>query len=166
MTISHPLRSLAYVYLISTETDADYAVRLISLEDEPSLPIFTFRMWFLAIGLSCFGAVLGQIFVSDQNFWVHTGLIFNGSSISALRQSPSVSSSSRYVSTSDFTSWTHSIMFAFQIIAYIMGKGMEEIIPGPYENARIRTRDNWFWRLALSCHRQTAHNSPIISSDS
>lgn len=41
----------------------DYAVRLISLEDDPSLPIFTFRMWFLALGLSCFGAILSQIFV-------------------------------------------------------------------------------------------------------
>ncbi|THG93602.1 hypothetical protein EW026_g7677 [Hermanssonia centrifuga] len=92
------------------ETDADYAVRLISLEDEPSLPIFTFRMWFLAIGLSCFGAVLGQIFY--------------------------------------FRPQTISVSQLFlQIIAYIMGKGMEEIIPGPYENARIRTRDNWFWRF-------------------
>jgi hypothetical protein len=42
----------------------DYAVRLISLEDNPTLPIFTFRMWFLALGMSCFGAVLSQIFVS------------------------------------------------------------------------------------------------------
>jgi hypothetical protein len=41
----------------------DYAVRLISLDDDPELPIFTFRMIFLALGLSCFGAVLGQIFV-------------------------------------------------------------------------------------------------------
>jgi hypothetical protein len=45
-------------------TDADYAIRLISLEDDPTLPIWTFRMWFLSLGLSCFGAVLGQIFVS------------------------------------------------------------------------------------------------------
>ncbi len=47
----------------ATETDADYAIRLISLEDDPTLPIFTLRMWFLSLGLSCFGAVLGQIFV-------------------------------------------------------------------------------------------------------
>ncbi|KAF8993551.1 peptide transporter MTD1 [Cyathus striatus] len=44
------------------ETDVDVATRLISLEDDPSLPAFTFRMWFLGMGLSCFGAVLGQIF--------------------------------------------------------------------------------------------------------
>ncbi|KAF7339054.1 Oligopeptide transporter 3 [Mycena venus] len=43
-------------------TDVDVATRLISLEDEPTLPAFTFRMWFLGLGLSCFGAVLGQIF--------------------------------------------------------------------------------------------------------
>ena len=41
----------------------DYAIRLISLEDDPDLPIFTLRMLFLAVGLACFGAVLGQIFV-------------------------------------------------------------------------------------------------------
>ncbi|KAG6834884.1 hypothetical protein H0H93_006661 [Arthromyces matolae] len=44
------------------ETDADYSLRLISLDDDPSLPIFTFRTCFLGLGLSCFGAVLGQIF--------------------------------------------------------------------------------------------------------
>ena len=50
----------------SAETDIDVATRLISLEDDPSLPAFTFRMWFLGVGLSCFGAVLGQIFVSAK----------------------------------------------------------------------------------------------------
>ncbi|KAF5345680.1 hypothetical protein D9758_013051 [Tetrapyrgos nigripes] len=44
------------------ETDIDVATRLISLEDDPTLPCWTFRMWFLGLGLSCFGAVLGQIF--------------------------------------------------------------------------------------------------------
>ncbi|EJD06348.1 peptide transporter MTD1 [Fomitiporia mediterranea MF3/22] len=44
------------------ETDVDVATRLISLEDDPSLPAMTFRTWFLGLGLSCFGAVLGQIF--------------------------------------------------------------------------------------------------------
>lgn len=41
----------------------DYAIRLISLDDDTTLPIFTFRMWFLALGLSCFSAILSQIFV-------------------------------------------------------------------------------------------------------
>ena len=49
--------------VVCLETDMDYAVRLISLEDDSTLPIFTFRMWFLSLGLSCFGAVLSQIFV-------------------------------------------------------------------------------------------------------
>lgn len=44
------------------QTDADYATRLLSLDDDPTLPIWTFRMCFLSFGLSCFGAVLGQIF--------------------------------------------------------------------------------------------------------
>lgn len=50
-----------------TETDIDVATRLISLEDDPSLPAFTFRLWFLGLGLSCFGAVLGQIFVRTSD---------------------------------------------------------------------------------------------------
>ena len=40
------------------ETDADWSLRLISLEDDPTQPVWTFRLWFLSIGLSCFGAVL------------------------------------------------------------------------------------------------------------
>ncbi|KAF5368291.1 hypothetical protein D9757_010530 [Collybiopsis confluens] len=44
------------------ETSSDYAVRLVSLDDDPTLRIFTLRLWFLGLGLSCFGAVLGQIF--------------------------------------------------------------------------------------------------------
>ncbi|KAJ7098484.1 OPT oligopeptide transporter [Mycena belliarum] len=44
------------------ETDADYATRLISLDDDPATRVFTFRLWFLGLGLSCFAAVLGQIF--------------------------------------------------------------------------------------------------------
>ncbi|KAF8176072.1 OPT oligopeptide transporter [Pholiota molesta] len=92
------------------ETDADYSTRLISLEDDPTLPIWTFRMWFLSLGLSCFGAVLGQIFY--------------------------------------FRPQTVQVSQLFlQIISYIMGKVMEELIPGPAENARIRTSDNAFWRF-------------------
>ncbi|KAG6860795.1 hypothetical protein C0995_007505 [Termitomyces sp. Mi166 len=78
------------------ETDIDVVTRLISLEDEPTLPAFTFRMWFLGLGLACFGSVLGQIF----------------------------------------------------IIAYILGRVLEEIIPGP-GNIRpgLQTKDTWFWRF-------------------
>lgn len=49
--------------MTSPETDLDVATRLISLEDDPNLPAFTFRMCFLGLGLACFGSVLGQIFV-------------------------------------------------------------------------------------------------------
>lgn len=55
---------LIHLTVSISETDADYAIRLISLEDDPTHPIWTFRMWFLSLGLSCFGAVIGQIFVS------------------------------------------------------------------------------------------------------
>ncbi|KAE9396396.1 OPT oligopeptide transporter [Gymnopus androsaceus JB14] len=51
-------------------TSSDYAVRLVSLEDDPTLRIFTFRMWFLGIGLSCFGSVLGQIFITVSSLFL------------------------------------------------------------------------------------------------
>ncbi|GJN93053.1 hypothetical protein Rhopal_006098-T1 [Rhodotorula paludigena] len=44
------------------ETAEDIATRCISLEDDPSMQIHTFRMYFLGLGLTCFAAVLGQIF--------------------------------------------------------------------------------------------------------
>ncbi|KAL8280305.1 hypothetical protein RQP46_007222 [Phenoliferia psychrophenolica] len=44
------------------ETALDYATRLVSLDDDPTLPVHTFRMWVIGLGLTCFAAVLGQIF--------------------------------------------------------------------------------------------------------
>lgn len=61
-TLKPPLAENIILTLFAV-TDMDVATRLISLEDDPSLPVFTFRLWFLGLGLSCFGAVLGQIFV-------------------------------------------------------------------------------------------------------
>lgn len=93
------------------ETDIDVATRLISLEDDPTLPCWTFRMWFLGLGLSCFGAVLGQIFYfRPQTIFV-------------------------------------SQLF-LQIIAYLMGLGLETILPGP-GNAlpSLQTKDTAFWRF-------------------
>ncbi|KAG7087147.1 hypothetical protein E1B28_013127 [Marasmius oreades] len=92
-------------------TDVDVATRLISLEDDPTLPCFTFRMWILGIGLSCFGAVLGQIFYfRPQTVYV-------------------------------------SPLF-LQIIAYILGVGLEVIIPGPgNEFSKLKTADTAFWRF-------------------
>ncbi|KAK0448905.1 OPT oligopeptide transporter [Desarmillaria tabescens] len=94
------------------ETDSDYALRLLSLEDDPTLPIFTFRMWFLSLGLSCFGAVLGQIFY------------FRPQTI--------------YVSS-----------LFLQIISYILGRFMEQTIPGPGTTLwRFGVLpNNWFWRF-------------------
>jgi hypothetical protein len=43
-------------------TAADFAVALCSLDDDPSMPIHTFRMWFIGLGLAVFGAVLGMLF--------------------------------------------------------------------------------------------------------
>ncbi|PPQ75716.1 hypothetical protein CVT24_002577 [Panaeolus cyanescens] len=92
-------------------TDLDVATRLISLEDDPTLPVFTFRMWFLGTGLSCFGAVLGQIFYfRPQTVFVSQLFI--------------------------------------QIIAYILGRVLEEIIPGPgNERDNLKMTDTRFWRF-------------------
>ncbi|KAF7311079.1 OPT oligopeptide transporter [Mycena chlorophos] len=43
-------------------TADDWSLRLISTHDTPTLPVWTFRLWFLSLGLSAFGAVLGEIF--------------------------------------------------------------------------------------------------------
>ncbi|TCD60776.1 hypothetical protein EIP91_009533, partial [Steccherinum ochraceum] len=93
------------------ETDVDIATRLISLEDDPTLPVYTFRMWFLGLGLSCFGAVLGQIFYfRPQTVFV-------------------------------------SQLF-LQVIAYVLGRIMEEVIPGPGNpHPRLQTADTWFGRF-------------------
>jgi hypothetical protein len=39
------------------ETAADWSLRLVSLEDDPKQPVWTFRLWFISLGLSCFAAV-------------------------------------------------------------------------------------------------------------
>ncbi|KAH9889084.1 OPT oligopeptide transporter [Cubamyces lactineus] len=91
------------------ETSQDYALRLVSLEDDPSLPIYTFRTWFLGLGLSCFAAVLGELFYFRPQTVQVSGLFL-------------------------------------QVFAFILGRGLETIIPGP-NNPRLRSPDNWFWRF-------------------
>ncbi|CEQ40884.1 SPOSA6832_02564 [Sporobolomyces salmonicolor] len=44
------------------ETAEDIATRCMSLDDDPEMAVHTFRMYFLGLGLTCFSAVLGQIF--------------------------------------------------------------------------------------------------------
>jgi hypothetical protein len=46
------------------ETPEDFATALVSLEDDLTMPVHTFRMWFSGIGLAVFGAVLGMLFVN------------------------------------------------------------------------------------------------------
>lgn len=92
-------------------TSEDYALRLLSIEDDETLPIFTLRSIFLAFALSSFGAVLGQLFY------------FRPQTI--------------YVS-----------QLFLQIIAYILGKGFEIILPGPGNVSPIlKTQDTAFWRF-------------------
>lgn len=50
------------------ETAEDFSRALVSSDDDPNLPIHTFRMWFTGIGLAVFGAVLGMLFVSGAPY--------------------------------------------------------------------------------------------------
>lgn len=47
---------------IHLDTAEDIVTQVIDLEDDPSLNPWTFRMFFLGMGLSCFGAVLSEIY--------------------------------------------------------------------------------------------------------
>lgn len=89
------------------ETWADWSQRLVSQDDDPSLPVWTFRLWFISIGLSCFGAVLGEVFVRTTwaSFAPKNGLE-TFLSLSALKQSTSPNSSSKSSVTSLEKEWS------------------------------------------------------------
>jgi len=89
------------------ETAEDFSKTLVSLDDDPTLPIHTFRMWFTGLGLAVFGAVLGMLF----------------------QFRPQVI--------------TVSALF-LQLLAYMIGRVLEAIIPGP--GSRLH-RNNWFWNF-------------------
>ncbi|KAL1669826.1 OPT oligopeptide transporter protein-domain-containing protein [Schizophyllum commune] len=92
------------------ESARDYATRLMSLEDDPTLPIFTLRSVVLGIGFAAFASVLGQLFY--------------------------------------FRPQTISVSQLFlQIFAFILGKAMEEVIPGTNPNSRFPLRDSWWARF-------------------
>jgi hypothetical protein len=76
------------------ETAADFSVALCSLEDDPSMPIHTFRMWFIGLGLAVFGAVLGMLFQFRPQV-IYVSALF------------------------------------LQLIAFMLGKIFEGVIPGP-----------------------------------
>ncbi|KIK66315.1 hypothetical protein GYMLUDRAFT_93594 [Collybiopsis luxurians FD-317 M1] len=93
------------------ETANDWSLRLISLEDDPTLPVWTFRLWFLSLGLSCFGAVLSEIFAFRPQT-VYVSQLF------------------------------------LQTAAFILGKIMEELLPGPHNpHPFLTTPDTPFWRF-------------------
>lgn len=48
------------------ETAEDFATALVSLDDDPTMPLNTFRMWFSGIGLAVFGSVLAMLFVCSR----------------------------------------------------------------------------------------------------
>ncbi|KAI0628167.1 OPT oligopeptide transporter [Trametes polyzona] len=93
------------------ETDEDYALRLVSLDDDPTLPVYTFRTWFLGLGLACFAAVLGELFYFRPQTVQVSGLFL-------------------------------------QVFAFILGRGLESILPGPnHLQPKLRTKNTWFWRF-------------------
>jgi hypothetical protein len=124
-------------------TDRDVATRLISLEDDPTMPAFTFRMFFLGLGLSCFGAVLGQIFVS---------ISFGGQAFAPTLLIPLF----QY-----FRPQTVYVSQLFlQIIAYILGICLETIIPGPgHPVEKFRMNDSAFWRFMNPGPFSTLHQT-------
>lgn len=92
----------------------------------------TFRAWFLGLGLSCFGAVLGQIFVRRL-----------ARLYTFAHRTESLLCLSQY-----FRPQTISVSQLFlQIIGYILGRVMSDVIPGPGNpHGRLQTSDTWFWR--------------------
>ncbi|KAJ7293747.1 OPT oligopeptide transporter [Mycena rebaudengoi] len=91
------------------ETADDWSTRLVSLHDDPTLPVWTFRLWFLSLGLAAFGAVLAEIFTFRPQT-VYVSQLF------------------------------------LQIASFLLGKILEEIIPGP-GHKRFKMTDNAFWRF-------------------
>ncbi|KAI0925229.1 hypothetical protein AcW2_005905 [Taiwanofungus camphoratus] len=89
------------------ETADDFSRALVSMDDDPTLPIHTFRMWFTGVGLAVFGSVLGMLF----------------------QFRPQVI--------------TVSALF-LQLLAYMLGRGFEFIIPGP--GSRLHTGSK-FWNF-------------------
>ncbi|KAI0736648.1 OPT oligopeptide transporter [Fomitopsis betulina] len=89
------------------ETAEDFSRALVSSDDDPNLPIHTFRMWFTGIGLAVFGAVLGMLFQFRPQVI----------SVSAL---------------------------FLQLLAYMIGRFFEGIIPGPGSRWNTGSR---FWRF-------------------
>jgi hypothetical protein len=109
-----------------TDTAEDWSLRLISLEDDPTLPCWTLRLWFISIGLSCFGAVLGQIFVRSANLILVLYLIH----VQYFR--PQVV----FVS-----------QLFLQVAGYALGRLMEIVLPGPNQQfSSLKTPDTAFWR--------------------
>ncbi|EST04618.1 Oligopeptide transporter, OPT superfamily [Kalmanozyma brasiliensis GHG001] len=54
---------------------ADIVTQVLSLEDDPSLNPWTFRMWFLGLGLAIFGSVLQEIFYFKPQV-IYVSLVF------------------------------------------------------------------------------------------
>lgn len=89
------------------QTAEDFSTRLISLDDDPTMPVHTFRTWFTGLGLSAFGAVLGMLFQFRPQVILVSALFL-------------------------------------QLLAYMIGKFLEKIIPGP--GTRFNN-GNAFWRF-------------------
>ena len=116
------------------------------------MPINTFRMWFLALGLSCFGAVLSQIFVRIYFAFpsIESFLICRPTVLPSANDHRQPAVPSGVPRNYCFISTGVNADAGLQIIGYILGKALDQVIPGPGETARIKTRSNWFTRSALS----------------
>ncbi|CDW97770.1 hypothetical protein, partial [Sporisorium scitamineum] len=54
---------------------ADIVTQVLTLEDDPTLSPWTFRMWFLGLGLAVFGSVLQEIFYFKPQV-IYVSLVF------------------------------------------------------------------------------------------
>ena len=109
-------------------------------------------MWSLSLGLSCFAAVLGQLFVSYirtrlRDLSVHSAMLI--ASHQYFRPQ-TVSDDIPYLLDFVLSITVYEIYVSqlfIQIISYALGRVMETLIPGPGEGARVKTPDNRFWRF-------------------
>ena len=60
------VESTTDAYSVVLRNERDIVTHIISVDDDPSLNPWTFRSFFLGIGLSTFGGVLGERHFSDR----------------------------------------------------------------------------------------------------
>lgn len=114
------------------ENERDIATHVISIEDDPTLNPWTFRAFFIGIGLSAFGGVLGtlnRLVSSSLNFILPFFFFFSGD---LLLQACEWSDPYRYLQLFILVIIQQTVLVStmfLAIIAYVIGMFFETIIP-------------------------------------